>query len=74
MRLRASRPRLLTCCTCAGKGGYEQQEQAQAWQAYTAWERENAQALPPQQLASRVALAYECALTVLQHFPEVRPQ
>ena len=55
----------------AGRGGYEQQQQAQAWQAYIAWEKGNAQGLPAQHLAARVALAYECALTVLQHFPEV---
>ena len=59
------------CQRHAGKGGYEQQQQAHAWQTYIAWEKSNAQGLPVQHLAARVSLAYECALTVLQHFPEV---
>ena len=58
----------------AGKGGYEQQQQAEAWQAYIAWERQNLQQQPPQQLAGRVSLAYECALTVLMHYPEACPR
>ena len=57
----------------AGKGGYEQQEQAGAWQAYIAWEKQNAQQQAPPQLAARVSLAYECALTVLMRYPEACP-
>ena len=57
----------------AGKGGYEQQQQAEAWLAYIAWEKQNLQQQPPQQLSGQVSLAYECALTGLMHYPEACP-
>lgn len=56
----------------AGTGGGTQQKQAQLWQEWLAWEKSNPQRLDGPALSARVALAYDEALTILYHYPEVR--
>lgn len=55
----------------AGKGGGAQQRQMQLWQELLAWEKGNPQRLDGPALSARVALAYDEALTVLMHYPDV---
>ena len=59
--------------TCAaGQGGFAQQQMHEAWQAYLDFEMRNPQRLEAAALAARVLHAYEQALMVLLHYPEVR--
>ena len=58
--------------TCAaGQGGFAQQQMHGAWQAYLDFEMTNPQRLEAAALAARVLHAYEQALMVLLHYPEV---
>ena len=59
-----------TCAT--GQGGFAQQQMHEAWQAYLDFEMRNPQRLEAAALAARVLHAYEQALMVLLHYPEVR--
>ena len=55
-----------------GKGGPAQEQQLRLWRAYIESERANPQRLERAALATRVALAYEQALSsALRHFPEI---
>ncbi|KAI3433457.1 hypothetical protein D9Q98_003270 [Chlorella vulgaris] len=54
-----------------GRGGFTQQQQAELWREYLAWECSNPQRLDPATYAARVALAFEQALMVLFHYPDV---
>ena len=56
----------------AGQGGFAQQQMHEAWQAYLDFEMRNPQRLEAAALAARVLHAYEQALMVLLHYPEVR--
>ncbi|PRW58683.1 Suf-domain-containing [Chlorella sorokiniana] len=54
-----------------GRGGFTQQSQAAAWREYLAWERSNPQRLDMPTYVARVSLAFEQALMVLFHYPEI---
>lgn len=58
----------------AGKGGWQQQEQARLWKEYIAWEKSNPQRIDSTSLSQRVNLAYEQALMPMLHYPEVSSQ
>ncbi|EFN59172.1 hypothetical protein CHLNCDRAFT_138056 [Chlorella variabilis] len=54
-----------------GRGGATQQQQAALWREYLGWERGNPQRLDPATHAARVSLAFEQALMVLFHYPDI---
>ena len=58
---------------CTGKGGAFQQKQAQAWRELLDWEKSNPQRMDGPALSARVSLAYDEAVTVLMHYPDVGP-
>ncbi|GIL69991.1 hypothetical protein Vretimale_19718 [Volvox reticuliferus] len=53
-----------------GKGGLLQDQQAQLWREYLAYERTNPQGLEPAVLQSRVSLASDQALICFLYFPD----
>jgi cleavage stimulation factor subunit 3 len=54
-----------------GRGGASQTRQYKAWFRYIRWERSNPQLLDQQALDARVSLAFEQALMVFLHFPDM---
>ncbi|PSC73688.1 Suf-domain-containing [Micractinium conductrix] len=54
-----------------GRGGATQQQQAALWRDYLEWERGNPQHLDAPTYVARVALAFEQALMVLFHYPDI---
>ncbi|EFJ50539.1 hypothetical protein VOLCADRAFT_116706 [Volvox carteri f. nagariensis] len=54
----------------SGKGGLLQDQQAQLWREYLAYERTNPQGLDPPVLLSRVSLAFDQALICFLYFPD----